>query len=54
MENKQTFNRFSVIVLLSGLALVAIGAAWIYHPLGVIVAGVELIALTALSAKKDN
>lgn len=54
MENKPTFNRISVATLLLGLVLVDAGAAWIYHPLGLIVAGTELLILAYLSTPKDK
>ena len=53
--DKPTINRFTVSTLLLGLVLVDAGAAWIYHPLGLIVAGAELLVLASLSMpKKDN
>lgn len=36
---------------LLGFALIAAGAAWIYHPLGLIVAGVYFVLLSRVRAK---
>lgn len=52
MQNKPTINRVVVGAMFLGLVLVTTGAALIYHPLGFIVAGVELIAFAVLAARR--
>jgi hypothetical protein len=52
MQNKPTINRVVVGAMFLGLVLVTTGAALIYHPLGFIVAGVELIAFATLAARR--
>jgi len=44
-------NRFTLISIALGAALLDAGAAWIYHPLGPIVAGALLLAAGIISAK---
>jgi hypothetical protein len=51
MSNKPV-NKVIVAAMLLGLVSVTTGAALIYHPLGFIVAGAELIAFAALAAKR--
>jgi hypothetical protein len=51
---KSSINRFSVGFGILGLVCMVAGFAWVYRPLGFVVAGVELLALSILSIKRDN
>ena len=44
-------NRFTLISLALGAALVDAGAAWIYHPMGLIVAGAGMLLVGIRSTK---
>jgi hypothetical protein len=44
-------NRFTIFSLSLGAALIDAGVAWIYRPLGLIVAGAFLLAAGILSVK---
>ena len=50
----RTINRFSVWFGGLGLVCIDVGAAWIYHPLGFVVAGIELLTLAILSIRRNN
>jgi len=53
MPNKP-INRVIVGALFVGFALVTTGAALIYHPLGFIVGGAELIAFAVVAGAKKR
>jgi hypothetical protein len=44
-------NRFTLISIALGAALIDVGAALIYHPLGFVVAGTFLLTAGILSSK---
>jgi len=44
-------NRVTLASLVLGAALIDAGAAWMYHPLGPLVAGIFLFSVGVLAAK---
>ena len=50
-SSNKSFNLFSVGFGVMGLVCIDVGAAWMYHPLGFVVAGIELLTLSILSIK---
>jgi hypothetical protein len=47
-------NRFAIAAFLLGFALIILGAAWIYRPLGPLAAGAMLLFAAATAARNKT
>jgi hypothetical protein len=47
-------NRFTILAFLMGFGLIVVGAAWIYRPLGPLVAGSMLLCAAMTSARSKS
>jgi hypothetical protein len=52
LSERKPVNRITAGSIFLGLALIVVGAAFIFRPLGFIVAGLEMVVLGIVAAKR--